>query len=97
LSVRRKIHGRADVNIGKKGISEEVLGEIKRRIEREGVVKVRVLKGFLEALSIDRRSAASLIAERVGAKLVDVRGRTFILVGRKRRGLKRSSFKTKLI
>ncbi len=87
MSVRRKIHGRTDVNIGKRGISEEVLSEIKRRIEREGVVKVRMLKGFLESLSIDRRSAASLIAERVGAKLVDVRGYTFILVGRKKRGL----------
>lgn len=86
MSVKRKIHGRADVNIGKKGVSEEVLGEIKRRIEREGVVKVRVLKGFLESLSIDRRSVASLIAERVGAKLVDVRGFTFILVGRRKRG-----------
>ncbi|MCS7129002.1 MAG: YhbY family RNA-binding protein [Sulfolobales archaeon] len=97
MSIRRKLHGRADVNIGKRGVSEEVLREIKRRMEKEGVVKVRLLRGFLKATSIDRRSAASLIAERIGAKLIDVRGCTFILVGRRKVFKQRSSFKTKLI
>ncbi|MFN4045973.1 MAG: YhbY family RNA-binding protein [Acidilobaceae archaeon] len=84
--LREAIHGRADVSIGKGGASESVLREIEARLKVKSVVKVRVLRSGLEASGSDRRSLASEIAEKLGAKLVEVRGKTFILYKPKRRG-----------
>ncbi|MET1101564.1 MAG: YhbY family RNA-binding protein [Pyrodictiaceae archaeon] len=75
-----KIHGRADVIIGKSGISNGVINEIKRRLKEQGIVKVKVLKSGIKASGLDRKSLAREVATRVNAKLVDIRGRTFILV-----------------
>ncbi len=76
----RKASHRCDVRIGKKGVSKEVLEEIENRLKREGVVKVRILKSALEATGLDRRGLARTVAEKLHAELVEVRGRTFILV-----------------
>ncbi len=76
---RKRAQRRSDVNIGKKGVTEELLREIKNRLKREGVVKVRILKSALEVTGLDRRSLAKLVADKLGARLVEVRGRTFIL------------------
>lgn len=81
VKIEEKIHGRADVIIGKGGVSEGVLEEIRGRLEREGVVKVKVLRSFSEG----SESVADLVARAVGAEIVDVRGRTFVL-RRPRRG-----------
>ena len=73
-------HSSADVRIGKSGISENVLKEIKRRLKKKGVVKVKILKSALKVEEKDRFEIAKEVAERIGAKLVEVRGRTFILL-----------------
>ncbi len=73
-------HSSADVRIGKSGISENVLKEIKRRLKKKGVVKVKILKSALKVEEKDRFEIAKGVAERIGAKLVEVRGRTFILL-----------------
>ncbi len=71
--------GPADVIIGKRGIWPGVIEEIKRRLKEKGVVKVRALKSALKATGLDRRELARRVAEEVGALLLDVRGRTFVL------------------
>ena len=80
----KKAHHRSpDVIIGKKGVTEAVLREIDRRLELQGVVKVRMLKTAIEAeKGEDRRSLASRIAESLSARLIGVRGRTFVLYRR---------------
>ncbi|RLG84566.1 MAG: RNA-binding protein [Thermoprotei archaeon] len=79
LIKRKRAQSRCDVNIGKKGVTEQVLNEIKRRLELEKVVKVRILKSALQVTGMDRRSLAEYVARQLNARLVEVRGRTFIL------------------
>lgn len=78
--IREKVAGRADLQLGKKGLSNSFIREVRGRLERQGIVKVRVLKSYRRASSLDRRKIAELVAERVGAELFEVRGYTFILV-----------------
>ncbi len=86
---RRVIQSRVDTIIGKRGVSDEVLREIDSRLEVKGFVKVRVLKSALLVSGMDRRSIARYVAEKLGAKLVDVRGRTFVLYKPKRSDTRR--------
>ena len=71
--------GPADVIIGKNGVTDGVLAEIRRRLEDKGVVKVKALKTAVKVTGMDRRELARHVAERLGAWLLDVRGRTFVL------------------
>ncbi len=79
---RRAHHGRPDVIVGKKGLTREVLREIDLRLKNKGIVKVKVLKTGLESEGIDRRELAKRVAEALHAKLMGVRGRTFVLYRR---------------
>jgi len=64
----------ADVRIGKKGLTDEVINEIKRRLKDHKVVKVKI------GIEVeDRREFAKKVAGLAGAKLIEVRGFTFIL------------------
>lgn len=81
MKIKEKIHGRADVLIGKGGVSEGVVKEIDVRLEREGAIKIKVLR----SASVDTEATALLLANALGAEVVDVRGRTFVL-RRMRRG-----------
>jgi len=70
----------ADVRIGKKGVSQGIIEEVKRRIKEKGFVKVKILKNAPEIEFIDRRDLAELVAKKAEAVLIDVRGRTFVLI-----------------
>lgn len=72
--IKRKKAEHADVRIGKNGLSEGIIQEIRRRLKEHKVVKVKI--GIEVA---DRREFARRVAELVGAKLIEVRGKTFIL------------------
>ena len=84
--VKRAHHSSPDVIIGKKGITEAVIREIKARLEAKGVIKVKMLKTALEGRGLDRREAAKLVAQLAGARLMGVRGRTFVLAKPRRGG-----------
>lgn len=77
--VRKKIHESSDIHVGKQGITQGVVEEIKRRLKREGVLKIRMNKGLFKATGKDRRELAQEIAEKTGSELVEVRGNTLIL------------------
>ncbi len=70
----------ADVNVGKNGLTESVVAEIKRRLKQKGVVKVRLLNSSLEVEGSDRREIAKEIARKVGGLLIDVRGKTLVII-----------------
>ena len=71
--------GPADVIVGKSGLTDSVIAEIKRRLREKRAVKVKMLKSALQTEGKDRKEMARSIAERVGARLLEVRGRTMIL------------------
>lgn len=78
--VKEVRHRSADVRIGKAGVSEKVLKEIRRRLKEKGVIKVKMLKSALKVEGKNRFEIAKEVAEKIGAELVEVRGRTFILL-----------------
>jgi RNA-binding protein len=63
-------------------LSEGVISEIRRHLEKEGVVKVKVLKAALREADVNE--IATETARKLNAELADVRGHTFTLRRRKR-------------
>ena len=72
------------VYIGKNGLTESVIAEIKRQLNDKGFVKVKIQKNVLRYQDLDRREVAKRVAQLIGAELLEVRGRTFILLKRHR-------------
>ena len=69
---------KVDVQIGKNGLSESMITYMKERFKHVEVLKVRVLKGIV----VDKNSVkdlASEAAKKLNAKVLDVRGNTFVL------------------
>lgn len=78
--VSSTVHGKPHVRIGKRGLTENVLGEISRNLKNHGVVKIRVMKSLIQYHGVDVGSLADEVARSVNAKVVDVRGNTFTLI-----------------
>lgn len=76
------------VNIGKNGITEALLKEIENVLRARGVVKVKLLRSFRESTELTREDVAQLLAEKLGARVVGIRGYVIALEKvRGRRGL----------
>jgi len=84
--VRARVRDIVTVRIGKKGITDALLREIDRVLESRGIVKVKMLRNFREATGADRFEVAKKVAEALNARLVEVRGFTFILKRSRGRG-----------
>jgi len=67
------------VNIGKKGLDEAVLEEIKNVLKARGIVKVKLLKNFREAYGLSPEEAAVVLSQRLSAEIVGVRGFVIVL------------------
>ena len=68
------------INIGKSGINEKVIDEIKRQLKDREVVKIRFSKG----ISPQKQNYISEIMEKSNSKLVDFRGNVAVLFKKKR-------------
>ena len=86
--VKDVIQGRPHVNIGKHGITDNVIREIERRLEDEEVIKVRVLRSFKKVSGREIEEIAEEVSRKVNAKVVDVRGNVFVLVKFRRKSRK---------
>lgn len=75
--VKKVLSEPAKVRIGKSGLSEGVINEIRKFLERNDVVKVKVLKSALKETKVD--DIATEVAKKLNAELVDIRGHTFTL------------------
>ncbi len=65
------------INVGKNGLTENLINEINLQLEKRGVVKVRMLRNFRSINLVegkDKKKLAEEIASRVNGKLVDFRG-----------------------
>ena len=65
---------KASVQLGKSGMSEQVLMEMKKQLAVRGLVKVKFLKPFLSQQN--RKKAAEDLACRTGSELIAITGFT---------------------
>lgn len=65
------------LQVGKNGITESFIMEVRTQLKHSRVLKVRILKSALGEK--DRKEIASEVAEKARASLLDVRGHTFTL------------------
>ena len=71
--------------VGKEGLTPQLVAEIEKQLQKNKMVKVRILPAALQK-STTAESIASEAANSTDAALVEVRGHVFILF-RKRRSL----------
>ena len=62
------------INVGKRGINDNLIKEINTILEKRGIVKVKMLRNFRNVAGADKKTLAKEIASRVNGKLVDFRG-----------------------
>lgn len=67
--------------VGKGGASPEIVKEVNKQLEKNEMVKVKILKSALE--TSNAKKIASEIAAMAEASLIEVRGHTFILYKRR--------------
>ena len=65
------------VFIGKQGVTGSVISEIKEQLKNRKLIKVKILRSAREEMN--RKEIAENVVNSVGAKLVELRGNTFIL------------------
>jgi RNA-binding protein len=63
------------VHVGKEGLTDGIVEEVKNQIKRHKLIKVRVLP----AADMDKDAVAEELAQRTGSKVVDTRGFTVLL------------------
>jgi RNA-binding protein len=68
-------HLEATVHVGKEGVTEKVVDEVRKQLKKKRLVKVKLLPSMEE----DRHEAAERLAAGASAVLVEVRGRTAVL------------------
>jgi len=74
---RRSAEKEPTVWIGKSGVTNALLGQIKRQLDANEMIKVKVHKTSLEDAEV--AELAGKTAEETTSEIVDVRGRTFTL------------------
>ena len=65
------------LRLGKKGITEAQVKEIKQILKKKKLIKIRLVKGYLEGK--DRKAEARHIAELADARLIDAIGFVVVL------------------
>lgn len=80
---RRLGEAQPTVWIGKSGVSTRMLKEIEKQLDKNKMVKVKVLKSALA--QDDTRQIALGIAQQTESSLVEVRGHTFMLYRTRRK------------
>jgi len=83
---RQELRGRARLmephaRIGKNGLTDPVVAQVRRMFNTRELVKVKLLRSFME--SNDRKKAALELAKKTGAELVDQVGFVVVLFRKK--------------
>jgi RNA-binding protein len=65
------------INVGKNGITDSVVEEIKKQVKANRLVKIKMLKTSAEGEDI--KTSAEKLAEATKTTLIDVRGSTVVL------------------
>ena len=67
------------INIGKSGVNENVIAEIKRQLEANELVKIK----FAKNIARDKDKYIDYIVTQTKAKLIDVRGHVAVIYKKK--------------
>ncbi|MCC6043356.1 MAG: YhbY family RNA-binding protein [Desulfurococcaceae archaeon] len=81
--IKERVAGKIDVHLGKSGLTESFINEVKNRLEKHNVVKIKVLKSFRKSYMDDVESIAEEIARATSARVYETRGYTIILIKEK--------------
>ena len=81
--INERIAGKVDVQLGKNGITLGFIEELKSRLEKHHVVKIRVLKSYRETYEEKIEELALKLAEKTGSSIYEIRGYTIILIKEK--------------
>ncbi len=65
------------INVGKNGMNDSVLEEIKKQVKANRLVKIKILRTSAEGEDI--KTSANSLAEATGTTVIDVRGSTVVL------------------
>ena len=68
------------INIGKSGINENVIEEIKRQLKAHEVIKLK----FAKNISSEKQNYINNIIEKSNSRLIDLRGNVAVIFKRKR-------------
>jgi RNA-binding protein len=68
------------INIGKSGINENIIEEIKRQLKAHEVIKLK----FAKNISSEKQNYINNIIEKSNSKLIDLRGNVAVIFKRKR-------------
>ncbi|MEM0202991.1 MAG: YhbY family RNA-binding protein [Archaeoglobaceae archaeon] len=60
------------VNVGKKGITENLLNEVSLLLEKRGVVRIKLLKNF--SMRNEKEKVVEELKEKLKCRIRDVRG-----------------------
>ena len=78
LRIKREMSNeRPTVLIGKGGATEKLVKEVSKQLEKNGIVKIKILKSALKNENID--NITQKIVHETDSTLVDKRGHVFIL------------------
>jgi len=67
------------INIGKAGINDNVIEEIKRQLKANGIVKLK----FAKNIASDKETYLTAIVGKTRSKLVDLRGNVAVIYKKK--------------
>ncbi len=65
------------IRIGKNGLTESTIKEIKKQLNKKKLVKVKLLRAFVEGK--DKKLVADKIAEETNSRLIDLVGFVVVL------------------
>lgn len=74
---RRMAEEKPTVWIGKNGVTEEVVDEVKKQLKSNEIVKIRVLKKAFTQQSM--KEVTNKLVDHTVSELIDARGHTLIL------------------
>jgi len=69
----------ARIIIGKNGITEQTIKNIKGALKRESLIKIKILKTFLDEGEQDKKEIAAILAEKTNSALIDQVGFMIVL------------------
>jgi len=80
---RRLSFEKPTIWIGKSGVSAEILKEIEKQLDKNEMVKIKILRSAIG--KEETKQIASHVANQIGASLVGVKGHIFMLYRRRKK------------
>ena len=69
----------AQIIIGKNGLTEDLLTTIKNKLNKDKILKIKMLKTVPELIKMGRKEFAELVKTKLDANLIEIRGYSLIL------------------